>query len=98
MTLSSIDGQYRGPTPSIAFKPYIGDRCRLARISACVSALVCVMWHANCGPGNLGRERYENVSGTGLGGCASVREKSTDLLCTRGGVPVLSRPVGKPMR
>ncbi len=38
-TLSSMEGQYRGPTPSITPENR-GDRSRLARITAWVAALV----------------------------------------------------------
>ena len=43
-TLSSTDGQYRGPVPSMT-PVYMGERSRAARMIACVRSPVCVMWH-----------------------------------------------------
>ena len=41
-TLSSMDGQYRGPFDA-AQPPYVGVSCRFSSISRCVSAVVWVM-------------------------------------------------------
>src|SRR5947209_11563693 len=47
-TLSSIDGQYRGPTPEIC-PEYIAERCTFSRISCSVSGVVNAMWQLTWG-------------------------------------------------
>src|SRR5258707_13546880 len=44
--LSSIEGQYLGPTPWIT-PEYIGDLSRLARIISAVASVVKVIWHGS---------------------------------------------------
>ena len=43
-TLSSMLGQYRGPTPSIC-PPYRGERWMFSKITRLVSSLVQLTWH-----------------------------------------------------
>ena len=46
-TLSSMDGQYLGPTPSIS-PEYIGERCSAPRMMSWVFSEVCVIQQLTC--------------------------------------------------
>ena len=82
---------------SAIWPEYIGERCTLARMIACVAAVVRVMPHWICGfVDALGqrRERLRRlVAGLHLEAAQSMVRPSS-----RGGVPVLSRPSAKPSR
>ena len=108
-TLSSIDGQYRGPTPSI--RPvYIGDLSRFARIMSCVRRVVWVIQQGVCSTWNIrspeefrvkrsagsfsrNSGRNENAGGGSSPSCRSHRVKSIERAFNRQGVPVLNLPI-----
>ncbi len=88
--LSSTDGQYRGPTPSI-LPEYIGDSCSDARMMSWVSSRVLVMWQETC-CGCSARSPIKENTGAGVSpGCSCMIPKFSVLPSSRGGVPVLSR-------
>ena len=74
---------------------YIGERSRLARMTACVAGVVVVMWQAICGV-VIRSVRNENGGGGSSPGWLSSPAQSIVLPSSRGGVPVLSRPRAKP--
>ncbi len=87
-TLSSMDGQYRGPVPSIS-PPYMADSVRFSWINACVSGVVRVNQVGVLvilGPGVP-----LNVPGGSSDGTTCNTEKSTLSERMRGGVPVFRR-------
>ena len=91
--LSSIEGQYLGPTPSIC-PPYIADRERLSRMIWWVVSLVWVIPQAICrASGAL--DRKEKSVGSSSPGWLSSRAQSIVRPSRRGGVPVFRRPRGK---
>src|SRR5882762_6679774 len=62
---------------------------------ACVPGFVKVMWQSTWVV-VIESVSKENGTGSGSPGCRSRTSKSTELLRTLGGVPVFSRPIGKP--
>ena len=76
---------------------YIGERSRLARISAWVAGVVVVMWQAICGV-VIRSVMNENGGGGSSPGWLSSPAQSIVVPSSRGGVPVLSRPSAKPAR
>ena len=88
ITLSSIDGQYLGPTPFI-LPLYIGDLCIFSWITLWVSSLVYVNQHETW---SLSIFPLINENGiiSSSPGCSIIFEKSTLLLLILAGVPVLN--------
>ena len=86
--LSSNDGQYLGPLPSI-LPEYIGLRSRLSRIICFVFSFEYVMWQHTL---FLGASSVSKLKGTvsSSPSCSSRLVKSIDFLLTRDGVPVLN--------
>ena len=110
-TLSSIEGQYRGPVPSI--RPlYKGDLPRFAAIMSCVFVVVFVIQQGSCSTWNFSAfvqfSVYKSLSSPlskgrnpNRGGGSSPiwiwhREKSIERRLIRQGVPVLNLPVANP--
>ena len=94
-TLSSIDGQYLGPTPVIS-PLYIGERCELVLITSCTLSFVLTVWH-----GSFFGLKFlvKKENGTGF-----LSPKSTDVFfqsmldfSARGGVPVFNLIVLNPI-
>ena len=69
-TLSSIDGQYRGPAPP-THPPYTGDSARCSRMRACVASVVRVRWQGTWGRGTWALGSNENQRGAASPGWAS---------------------------
>src|SRR5690242_21122829 len=75
-TLSSMDGQYLGPTPWIA-PVNIGDRSRAPRMISWVRSFVCVIQHGSC-RGCISRRPTKEKTGSGESpGCSPMAPKST---------------------
>src|SRR5690606_11919509 len=87
-TLSSMDGQYLGPMPSI-MPPYSGERWRLFLIISWVLLLVYVSQQLTC---CLSVHSFSNENGiiTSSPGCGCIFVKSMVLLFSLAGVPVLN--------
>jgi len=88
--LSSIEGQYRGPTPSIC-PPYMAERSRFSRIMSWVFSFVWVIPH------EIWRVKgalfiKENSVGSSSPGCESSTSQLIVFPFNRGGVPVFRRP------
>src|SRR4029077_126173 len=102
-----MDGQYRGPTPSM--RPVnIGDLSRLARMISCVRGVVWVIQQGICSTWNKSElhrfkvkrsfgcqpsasVRNENRGGGSSPSCRSHFDKSIERALIRHGVPVLKR-------
>ena len=94
MTLSSMDGQYRGPLPMI-FPPYRGERCIFSLIILCVSSLVKVIQQFWLGLSIFSQSK-ENGSISSSPSCTSNSSKSKELFLTLAGVPVFILPTWNP--
>ena len=89
-----MDGQYRGPTPSIR-PPYIADFDRFSSIISCVFSLVKVIPHETCSAVGF-LDKKENIVGSSSPGCFSNFSQFIDFPFSLGGVPVFSLPNFKP--
>src|SRR6516225_12344850 len=76
---------------------YIGERPRLARMTACVAGVVVVMWQGTCDV-VMASVIKENGGGGSSPGWTSSPAQLIVRPSSRGGVPVLSRPRAKPKR
>jgi len=89
-TLSSIDGQYLGPVPSIA-PENSGDLSRFSRMISCVVSFVYVSqhdtWSIWTSSGSVVKEKGTTLSSPF---CSSIFVKSIEFLSILAGVPVLN--------
>src|SRR5690242_3068452 len=90
-----MEGQYLGPVLSI-WPEYIGARLRFARMTSCVRRVVRVMWQTVWG---VVIDLVRNEKGTGGSSpfCTASWLQSIVVPSRRGGVPVLSLPIARPM-
>ena len=86
--MSSIEGQYLGPTHSI-IPAYIGDLSRFFKIISWVFSFVLVRWQGICFLSGLSGKKEKN-DGFSSPQCSSRIEKFIVLPSSLGGVPVLS--------
>ena len=93
LTLSSIDGQYLGPIPTM-FPEYIADRWVFFSIILCVFLLVLVIKQESCFWCFFGL-LYKHIHGVGFSpGCSSISLVFIEESFILGGVPVFSLPIG----
>ena len=87
--MSSIEGQYLGPIPSI-LPENIGDLSRPDLTNSCVLEFVLVIKQFICS-GCMFEEPVKDMHGLGVSpGCTSRAEKSIEDVSILGGVPVFS--------
>ena len=93
LTLSSIEGQYLGPIPTI-FPEYIAERWVFFFIISWVVLFVLVIKQDSCFWCFFGLS-FRDIHGVGLSpGCSSIRLMFMEESLILGGVPVFSLPIG----